>query len=131
MAELRFPTTGQVIALNGRVLGHWDGVIDEGKLSGGLLRAQQIAHYEGGDHATIAAYLIAGVALAHAFADGNKRTALATMLLFLGQNGLALVPDSAYLEVAERIEGYVADRGSREGTFAALVATLRRLIVAR
>jgi len=131
VADPRFPTTSEVIALNGRVLGHPGGLIDEGKLSGGLLRAQQVAHYEGGDEATIAAYLIAGVALAHAFADGNKRTAFATMLLSLGQNGLDLVPDDEYLEVAKRIEAYIADRGSREETFAALIVTLRRLIVPR
>ena len=131
MAELRFPTTSEVIALNGRVLSHLGGLSDEGKLSGGLLRAQQVAHYEGGDHATIAGYLIAGIALAHAFADGNKRTAFAAMLLFLGQNGLDLAPDDEYLEVARRIEAYVADQGSREETFAALVATLRPLIVPR
>jgi len=112
-------------------LGHLGGLLDEGKLAGGLQGAQQIAHHEGGDDATIAAYLIAGVALAHAFADGNKRTAFATMLLFLGQNGLDLAPDHEYLSVAARIAGYVTDRGSREETFAALVATLRRLIVPR
>jgi death-on-curing family protein len=131
VTQTRFPTTSEVIALNGRVLGRLGGLIDEGKLSGGLLRAQQVAHYEGGDPATIAGYLIAGVALAHAFADGNKRTAFATMLLFLGQNGLDLAPDDEYMEVARRIEAYVADRGSREETFAGLVATIRRLIVQR
>jgi len=129
MAELRYPTTSEVIALNGRVLGHTGGLFDEGKLVGGLLRAQQIAHYQGGDHATIAAYLIAVVALARAFADGNKRTTFATMPPFLGQNGLALASDDEYLAVARQSEEYVADRGSREEPFAALVATLRRLIV--
>src|SRR5919204_6511794 len=48
---------------------------DEGALESALMRPQMAAHYESADLATQAALLIIGIALAHPFVDGNKRTA--------------------------------------------------------
>ncbi len=51
------------------------GLIDAAKLESAMMRPRMAAHYEGADIYRQAALLIAGVALAHAFVDGNKRTA--------------------------------------------------------
>lgn len=51
------------------------------------MRPQTAAYYEQADFVTQAALLIAGVAMAHPFLDGNKRTATAAGAVFLGLNG--------------------------------------------
>lgn len=66
---------------------------DEGGLESALMRPQMAAHYEDADLITQAAVLMAGVALAHAFVDGNKRTALAIGTIFLALNDLEVVSE--------------------------------------
>ncbi len=56
-------------------------------LEGALGRPQSYAHYEQADLALQAAVLAQGIAEAQAFVDGNKRTALVSMLTFLEING--------------------------------------------
>lgn len=64
------------------------GVRDENALESALARARQKWSYEPeSDIATLAAAYAFGVAKAHAFSDGNKRTAFITMVTFLGLNG--------------------------------------------
>lgn len=60
-------------------------------LEGALNRVQTLHHYEGVDdiHALAAMYLI-GIAKAHAFHDGNKRTAFQASSIFLMMNGSEL-----------------------------------------
>lgn len=61
---------------------------DENALESALARARQKWSYEPeSDIATLAAAYAFGVAKAHAFSDGNKRTAFITMVTFLGLNG--------------------------------------------
>jgi hypothetical protein len=56
------------------------------------------------DIATQTVLLLTGVALAHAFVDGNKRTALIVGDTSLDRNGWVFTDD--YLELAERIEAW-------------------------
>ena len=67
--------------------GGLSGVRDENALEAALARAQQKWHYEpSADLATLAAAYAFGLSKAHAFSDGNKRTAFITMMAFLGLN---------------------------------------------
>lgn len=66
------------------------GLIDEAKLEAAMMRPRMAAHYEGVDLYRQAALLIAGVALAHAFLDANKRTATMLGLLLLRREGIAI-----------------------------------------
>ena len=67
------------------------GVRDDNALEAALARARQTWHYEPGlDLATLAAAYAFGLAKAHAFSDGNKRTAFIAMMIFLGLNGKEL-----------------------------------------
>jgi death on curing protein len=69
------------------------GLIDEGRLESAVMRPRMAAHYEGADLYRQAVLLIAGVARAHAFVDGNKRTATLLGLLLLRRNGIHIAED--------------------------------------
>jgi death on curing protein len=72
------------------LFGGADGVRDVGLLESALARAiNKFAHGET-DLAVLAAAYGFGIAKNHPFVDGNKRTALASMIVFLGLNGLDL-----------------------------------------
>ncbi len=132
MAGLIFPTASAVIALNEEVLGRPGALIDEGKLEGVLYRARMVEHYQRGDVGLYAAYVIAGVALAHAFADGNKRTALYAANLFLVRNGWQFLQGYDYLPLARLIERYVeGDEALREGLLMDLATVILDGIVVR
>ena len=63
------------------------GVRDENALEAALARARQQWSYEpASDLASLAAAYAFGLARAHPFSDGNKRTAFVTMMTFLGLN---------------------------------------------
>lgn len=110
-------TATEVQYINEEVLaqdGQQSLLMDEGKLESSIMRPQMAANYEGADLARQTALLVSGIALAHAFVDGNKRTALLAGRMFLRLNGytlereqlefanaiLALVNRSESLEVA-------------------------------
>ena len=63
-------------------------LLDEGKLESASLRPMNLAHYENASLYAQAAVLISGIALAHAFSDGNKRLALLAGDTFLRLNGV-------------------------------------------
>lgn len=63
------------------------GVRDENALEAALASARQQWSYEPtSDLASLAATYAFGLARAHPFSDGNKRTAFVTMMTFLGLN---------------------------------------------
>ena len=68
------------------------------------------AYYEAADLVIQAALLISGIALAHAFLDGNKRTALLAGTTFLDLNGLAI--ERPPEELGRQIEALVHDQGA-------------------
>ena len=69
------------------------GVRDEALLDSALARPLQRAAYDDPDAADLAASYAFGIARNHPFVDGNKRTALVVLELFLALNGLALDAD--------------------------------------
>src|SRR5215207_2690307 len=90
MAELRYPTLAEVIAIHEKVM---RGLGDaprplrvEGLLESALTRPQMAAYYEGADIVRQATLLGLGISQAQAFLDGNKRTAFATLDAFLWVN---------------------------------------------
>lgn len=71
------------------------GLRDLALLDAGRARALNRAADPAADLAAIAAAYAFGIAKAHAFVDGNKRTAFVVALAFLRLNGLAFRPDPA------------------------------------
>lgn len=67
-----------------------DGVRDLGLLESALARPINKYAYGESDIAALAAAYGFGIAKNHPFVDGNKRTALATMIVFLGLNRFEL-----------------------------------------
>jgi death on curing protein len=67
-----------------------DGIRDLGLLESALARPQNKFAYGETDLAALAAAYGFGIARNHPFVDGNKRTALASMIVFLNLNELAL-----------------------------------------
>jgi death on curing protein len=67
----------------------WEGhfVRDIGLLESALARPRNFFGYGEQDIIVLAVALMAGIARAHAFEQGNKRTAFAAMRLFLRANG--------------------------------------------
>jgi death-on-curing protein len=72
------------------LFGGADGIRDRGLLESALARPQNKFAYGERNVATLAAAYGFGIAQNHPFIDGNKRTALASMIVFLGLNGLDL-----------------------------------------
>lgn len=72
------------------LFGGADGIRDRGLLESALARPLNKFAYGERGNATLAAAYGFGIARNHPFIDGNKRTALASMIVFLGLNGLDL-----------------------------------------
>ncbi len=72
------------------LFGGADGIRDLGLLESALARPINKFAYGESDLAVLAAAYGFGIAQNHAFIDGNKRTALATIIVFLGLNGIDL-----------------------------------------
>jgi death on curing protein len=73
-------------------------------------------------HVLAAAYAF-GICKAHAFVDGNKRTAFVATLTFLRLNGLQMQPDPA--DGVRMMEDLAADKVT-EAAFAVWLAALTR-----
>ncbi len=83
-------------------------ILDEAKLDAALQRPRQDSHYVAdADIATLAAVYLDAIVSAHAFADGNKRTGLVCVVIFLRSNGyLVSLPEmDAYVMVMEVAAG--------------------------
>lgn len=64
------------------------GYLNEGNLDAALVRPENLHYYEGVTELfTLAARYCIGITQAHAYVDGNKRTAFISTLVFLGLNG--------------------------------------------
>lgn len=95
-------------------------------LDAALVRAQNAMLYGGGDLVDAAAMVAIGVAMAHPFADGNKRTATFTMDVFLRGNGRKLTLDHAEEhELARLLTAYVAGVDERDAAQLAFSAFVR------
>ncbi|MGO9686159.1 MAG: type II toxin-antitoxin system death-on-curing family toxin [Beijerinckiaceae bacterium] len=90
-----------VVALNKRLVGitgepHF--LRDVGLLDSAINRPRNRWHYGETDMVLLSASLLFGIARNHPFEQGNKRTAFAASVIFLGANGYDFVaPDSDIL----------------------------------
>jgi death-on-curing protein len=89
------------------------GIRDLGALESALARAHNRWAYEGSDLAALAADYAFGIARNHPFVDGNKRTALVSMVTFLGLNGVDFV--AAEAEAVVMIRDLAAGLVSEDG----------------
>jgi death-on-curing protein len=69
------------------------GLRDRALLEMGCARAMNLAAYTEADVSKVAAAYAFGIAKAHAFVDGNKRTAFVTAITFLRLNGFTFRPE--------------------------------------
>jgi death on curing protein len=84
-----------VLAIHDRQIarhGGAPGMRDRALLEMGCARAMNLAAYTDSGLAEIAAAYAFGISKAHAFVDGNKRTAFVTALTFLRLNGYSFRP---------------------------------------
>lgn len=84
---------------------------DRGALESAVLRPHNAACYADAGIWAQAASLIAGIALAHAFEDGNKRLADVVGATFLLMNGLRIVADP--VAYADKIRAFINRDGAR------------------
>jgi death-on-curing protein len=83
----------EVLAIHHRSLvefGGSEGIRDEGAFESALVAVENRIAYEGADILTCAATYAYHLTMAHAFVDGNKRVAAATMRVFLFLNEVDL-----------------------------------------
>jgi death on curing protein len=99
---------------------------DLGLLESALARPRNAFAYGEEDIVVLAVRLIAGLAQAHAFEQGNKRTAFAAMRLFLRSNGYDTAFDDT-ISWADEIISLVEHRSSE----ADFVRALRPFVIER
>lgn len=88
------------------------GLRDEGLLQGALQRPINKWQYENADTFGCAAAYAFGIAKAHAFVDGNKRTAYVTSVTFLRLNGWHFITEP--VEGVAFMENLASDMVSEE-----------------
>ena len=90
MTAPRWLTADIVIAIHDASISQFGGapgIRDRGLLESAIARPLNLSVYETPDIFALAAAYGYGLSRNHAFIDGNKRTALAAMAVFLGLNG--------------------------------------------
>jgi death-on-curing protein len=95
MTEPIWVPLAAVLAIHDRQItrhGGAAGLRDRALLEMGCARALNLAVYSKASLGEIAAAYAFGIAKAHAFVDGNKRTAFVTAVTFLRLNGFAFRP---------------------------------------
>ncbi len=88
-----YPTKDEVFEIHRRIIdenGGSQGLRDEGLLESALAAAENRSYYEDADLPTCAATYAYHLSQAHAFIDGNKRTAAAVSEIFLVMNNAQL-----------------------------------------
>lgn len=94
MSEIEWLDLGIILDVQAEQLalfGGADGVRDQGLLESALARPLNKHAYGEGSFAALAAAYAFGIARNHPFVDGNKRTAFAAIIVFLGLNGIDFV----------------------------------------
>lgn len=98
--DLWYPTYENVVEIHAIILeesGGEPGVLSAGTIQAATERARWGPFPGSGDLWERGAFLLRGIAQEHPFVDGNKRTAIHTVDLFLTRNGWSLVPDEEEL----------------------------------
>lgn len=100
------------------------GTRDPALLEAACDRPRNAAGYENPDAYALAAAYAFGIAKAHAFVDGNKRTAFVAAFTFLRLNSIAIRPDP---EIGVRMMEDLASDQVSENDFAAWLRSLNTL----
>ena len=133
MAELRYPTLAEVIAIHEKVMRRLGdaprSLRDEGLLESALTRPQMAAYYEGADIVRQATLLGLGISQAQSFLDGNKRTAFQTLDAFLWVNGWEYFGEP--LELARQFEQVAEGSNEPDEAIDAFEAWLREYVQPR
>jgi death-on-curing protein len=96
-----FLSTDIVLKIHGRSLaefGGLGGLSDPGAVESAVMAVHNHFQYTGGDLFDLAGVLLWHLASDHPFADGNKRAALASALVFLAINGVELAQNDDLFE---------------------------------
>lgn len=123
MTEPTWVPLAAVLAIHDRQIarhGGASGIRDRALLEMGCARAMNLAVYADPTLAEIAAAYAFGISKAHAFVDGNKRTAFVTALTFLRLNGYSFRPQT--IEGVRMMENLAAG-GVSEADFAKWLAS--------
>jgi len=90
-----------------------DGIRDLGLLESALARPVNKFAYGETDLAALAAAYAFGIAKNHPFVDGNKRAAFASIIVFLGINGIDLIvpPEQATAVILDLAAGEIGEEG--------------------
>lgn len=127
---VRYLTLGEVEGQHAMIMrasGQQGRLMDEGKLDAALMRPQQAAHYEDAGLTRQAALLLAGIAQAHAYSDGNKRLALVASASFLRLNGYGVVAEQDQFAQAV-IDFVLRHEGDPAGAVNVLTSWLERRV---
>jgi death-on-curing protein len=116
MSEPRWLDTTIVLDIHAEQLalfGGGDGVRDLGLLESALARPINKHAYGESDLAALAAAYAFGLAKNHPFVDGNKRAAFASIIVFLGLNGIDfdVAPEEATAMILSLAAGEVSEAG--------------------
>lgn len=112
--EPEWITVDDALLVHREVIGTFggsDGVRDQGLLASALHRARDEFAYGSKDICDLAACYAHGIAKNHPFVDGNKRVAFVVARVFLGSNGVHLIPPEA--ETVVMVEGLAAGKVSQ------------------
>ena len=101
-------------------------VRDQGLLESALARARNAFAYGEEDIVVLAVALMAGISRAHAFEQGNKRTAFGAMRLFLRANGHDTAFDDS-VSWADEMIGLLEHRSTEED----FARAIRPYVIAR
>ncbi|HEX8037278.1 MAG TPA: type II toxin-antitoxin system death-on-curing family toxin [Ktedonobacterales bacterium] len=130
--SIRYLTANEVWAIDDIVLRREGGsslLRDRGVLESAIMRPQMAAHYEQADIVTQAALLIAGIALAHPFLDGNKRTAAIAGATFLDLNGYLIDVTSKDDAFGRQIETLVTQHEDLDAGTVQFAQWLRSVVI--
>jgi death-on-curing protein len=133
MAEVRYLSTPEVIALHQRVMSrmgwHVAPLRSEDLLESAIQRARAASHYAGADLVEQGCLMAIGISRNQPFLDGNKRTALFSLIIFLRLNGMDF--GSEPIEIAAQLVGVSEREGSLEEATARFTNWVRERVVPR
>lgn len=131
--SIRYLMVPEVIAIHQQTMADMDWAAaplrSEDLLFSAVMRAQAAAYYGGADFAMQASVLAIGISQNQPFLDGNKRTALVSLLQFARINGMEYKGDR--FDIANQLIAVAERDGSLEEATDAFAAWLRERLVAR
>lgn len=127
--EIRYLTLAQVVALHEQAMllaGQQPAaLVREGDLDRAVHHPRVLAWYQGASLAEQAVDLAMEIGLAHAWVDGNKRTAVISLFVFLKANGVGVI-ESEFRRTFS--DAFVATIGAKPEERASHIEGLVRMV---